>query len=176
MKQAKSTLILGGARSGKSRYAEKLAYDSSLNLIYLATAEIRDDEMRERVEHHKADRAGRWDTIEEPIEIPKVIQKHSKIDNVILIDCLTIWLSNLMEAGKNLEAGINSLVDTIKDAEGHVILVSNEVGQGIVPANALARTFRDEAGRLNQVIASAADEVISITAGLPLTLKTTSKE
>lgn len=172
MKNKISTLVLGGARSGKSRYAEKLASDAKLNLVYIATAEIRDKEMIARVKRHQADRKDQWKTIEEPIDIASEINKNSTSENVILIDCLTLWLSNLLEKERSISNETKSLINAIKKAKGHLIFVSNEVGQGIVPANPLARTFRDEAGRLNQSIAETVDEVFFITAGLPMTLKT----
>lgn len=165
------TLILGGARSGKSRCAEKLALSLELELIYIATAEARDDEMTDRIRHHKGRRGSTWKTIEEPINIAAVIFEKSTVHNVMLIDCLTLWLSNLLDKGLSLETEIASLIAALKNAEGSIIFVSNEVGQGIVPLNVLARTFRDEAGRLNQQIAENVANVYFITAGLPLPLK-----
>lgn len=165
------TLILGGARSGKSRLAEKLAASLNLELIYIATAEARDDEMVDRIGHHKGRRGSNWKTIEEPINIADVILKNSEVHNVLLLDCLTLWLSNLLDKGLNPEKETVSLVAAISAAEGPVIFVSNEVGQGIVPLNKLARTFRDEAGRLNQKIADNVANVYFVTAGIPLPLK-----
>lgn len=169
--KADITLVLGGARSGKSAFAEKLVQDRNLNQIYIATAEVLDDEMHLRVEHHKESRGQGWLTVEEPIDIASVINKHSSAENVILVDCLTLWLSNIMAQELSLKTMFKNLVTALENAKGSVILVSNEVGLGIVPSNALAREFRDEAGRLNQMIAQAANNVYFTAAGLPMQLK-----
>ena len=165
------TLILGGARSGKSRLAEKLAINYNLELIYVATAEARDDEMIDRIHHHIERRGPDWKVIEEPTNIAILIRETSTENNVMLVDCLTLWLSNLFDKGLNSENEISSLITAINDAKGTVIFVSNEVGQGIVPLNKLARNFRDEAGRMNQEIAAAVSDVYFITAGLAQPLK-----
>lgn len=164
-------MILGGARSGKSAYAEKLALNSNLDLIYIATAEALDDEMKRRIEHHKIQRSKSWHTIEEPTKIAEVILSESKPDKVILVDCLTLWLSNILDKNLNLEDEIETLIDALQRSEGKIILVANEVGQGIVPMNEMARHFRDDAGRLNQKIAANADNVYFIIAGLGMPLK-----
>lgn len=170
-----TTLILGGARSGKSAYAEGLALTSKLDLIYIATAEALDDEMDIRIEHHKNQRTGDWKTIEEPIKIAEVILAESNLHNVILIDCLTLWLSNLLDKNLNVNDETEILVKAINQAKGHIIFVSNEVGQGIVPLNEVARHFRDDAGRLNQKIASHVANVYLIIAGLAMSLKENNK-
>lgn len=169
--KADITLVLGGARSGKSAFAEKLVQDRNLNQIYIATAEVLDDEMHLRVEHHKESRGRGWLTVEEPIDIASVINKYSSAENVILVDCLTLWLSNIMAQELSPKTMFKNLVIALENAKGSVILVSNEVGLGIVPSNALAREFRDEAGRLNQMIAQAANNVYFTAAGLPMQLK-----
>jgi adenosylcobinamide kinase/adenosylcobinamide-phosphate guanylyltransferase len=171
---AKIHLILGGARSGKSTYAETLA-ETFQDKIYLATADHntsnQDDEMSARIRAHQIRRGEYWRTIEEPVTIYDRISDESQSGNVILIDCLTLWLSNLMFKELSLELHQNRLLESLKNVEGHIIMVSNEVGLSIVPENALARRFRDEQGRLNQTLAKAADNVVFIAAGLPLTLK-----
>jgi adenosylcobinamide kinase/adenosylcobinamide-phosphate guanylyltransferase len=168
-------LILGGARSGKSSFAEKqaeeLAKASDADLLYIATGQAFDAEMTNRIARHQADRAAIWTTLEEPLELPKALEAKMTKDQVILVDCVTLWLSNLMLSKRNVEQEAQTLVDVLETAKGHVIFVSNEVGQGIVPDNALARRFRDEAGWLNQKLAAVADEVVFITAGLPQWLK-----
>lgn len=162
-----NTLVLGGARSGKSAYAERLAA-AHPRKIYLATAEPRDAEMRARIAEHKRRRDG-WETVEEPLAIADVIA--ARTDAVILVDCLTLWLSNLMERGCDVETERARLCAAIGAAQAPLILVSNEVGLGIVPDSALAREFRDHAGRLNQRVAEACGRVVFMAAGLPLTLK-----
>lgn len=166
-----SHLILGGARSGKSRYAQTLAEAFDDDLIFIATGEAFDDEMAERIAHHRADRGPRWDTIEAPLALGEAIRSHAAPGKLLLIDCLTLWVSNLMHAERDIVAATDELIAAIGDARGPVILVANEVGLGIVPDNALARRFRDEAGRVNQAVAAAANEVSFIAAGLPLRLK-----
>lgn len=166
-----STLILGGARSGKSRFAEDLAREAPGRRIYIATAEALDAEMIDRIAHHRADRGEGWRTVECPLALSDAIATHAAPDAVLLVDCLTLWLSNLMMAEADIAAQTRRLVASLAAAPGTVLLVSNEVGQGIVPDNALARRFRDEAGRLNQAIARAADTVWFVTAGIPSRLK-----
>ena len=163
------TFILGGARSGKSAYAEAFAEQSGRKKIYLATAEALDAEMCSRIAKHQARRAG-WDTWEVPVAIAETISNAPK-NAVILVDCLTLWLSNLMYQELDIAVHTQALIETLKRTQAQVLLVSNEVGQGIVPDNALARKFRDEAGLLHQKIAATADRVVFITAGLPSILK-----
>lgn len=166
-----STLILGGARSGKSRFAEEQALAAPGRRIYIATAEALDDEMEQRIAHHRLQRGGVWQTAECPLALADAIASHAAPDVVVLVDCLTLWLSNLMMADADIAAECARLADAIFAAPGTLLLVSNEVGQGIVPDNALARRFRDEAGRLNQAIARIADAVWFVTAGIPTRLK-----
>lgn len=167
------TLILGGARSGKSRHAEQLAHASGLKVCYIATAEIWDAEMAARIAQHQSDRPSHWRTLETPLELAQTMQAHADDDTCLLVDCLTLWLSNLMLAddAEMLERERRALLDTLPTLQGRIIFVSNEVGLGIVPDNPLARRFRDEAGRLNQHLATLCDQVFFIAAGLPLTLK-----
>lgn len=164
------TLVLGGARSGKSRYAEALVRDAGGG-IYLATAQALDDEMAARIARHRAERGNAWTTIEEPLELAAALERNAQAGRPILVDCLTLWLSNLMGAGRAGERETARLIAVLKALPAPVVLVSNEVGLGIVPDNALARAFRDEAGRLNQAVAAAAGRVVLLAAGLPLVLK-----
>jgi adenosylcobinamide kinase/adenosylcobinamide-phosphate guanylyltransferase len=166
-----SLLVLGGARSGKSSFAQARAEDLPGDLVYIATAQAFDDEMVERITLHRLDRGPRWATVEAPIDLAEAIKRRCAPDSVVLVDCLTLWLSNLMLAEYDVARASERLVATITDAPGALIFVANEVGLGIVPDNALARRFRDAAGRLNQMIAKHADEVVFIAAGLPLRLK-----
>jgi len=161
------TLVLGGARSGKSVHAEKIIEEMGGG-IYLATSRVWDAEMSERVLIHQNRRNDLWDTVEEPIHIPSLI---SETDKPMLVDCLTLWLSNLMEEEHDIEAATQTLCASLKQAKHPVVLVSNEVGLGIVPDNALARKFRDHAGLLNQAVAETAHRVVFVAAGLPLVMK-----
>jgi adenosylcobinamide kinase/adenosylcobinamide-phosphate guanylyltransferase len=165
------TLVLGGARSGKSRYAEALVEAAGDAALYLATAEAHDDEMRARIAAHRARRGPRWMTIEEPLDLAPRLLAEARRERPILVDCLTLWLSNLMLAGRDVTAASDGLVATLPRLAGPVVLVANEVGLGIVPENALARAFRDAAGQLNQRVAAAAEHVALMAAGLPLVLK-----
>lgn len=170
------TLVLGGARSGKSRFAEERVETWPGSRVYLATAEAGDDEMAERIAVHRKRRGDRWETVEEPIDLPGALRRSSTDESVVLVDCLTIWVANLMGAGHAVDVEGERLAAVFGALPGPCVLVSNEVGFGIVPDNALARRFRDEAGRLNQRIAAAADEVVLVAAGLPLHLKRASQE
>lgn len=167
----RSVFILGGARSGKSRFAEELAVTAGGSLHYLATGRPWDEEMRDRIVHHQERRGGEWTTHETPVDIVAVLARLDRPDNVILIDCLTLWLTNLMMENADIEAAFTGLAATIASVEAKVILVSNEVGLGIVPENRMAREFRDHAGRLHQRIAAIAGEVYFVAAGLPLKMK-----
>jgi adenosylcobinamide kinase/adenosylcobinamide-phosphate guanylyltransferase len=164
------TLVLGGASSGKSNAAETLCLAQNLPRIYIATAQIYDDEMRATVDQHKLERGPEWDTIEAPQDVASVLQT-APCTQVILIDCLTMWLTNHMLVGADIDAETTKLIDALKICASPVVLVSNEVGQGIVPDNALARKFRVAQGRLNRQIAAEADCVVGVMAGLPFALK-----
>ncbi len=166
-------LVLGGARSGKSRYAEALIAGASARALYLATAEPRDEEMAERIRRHRARRGRSWETLEEPLALAESLRRESRAGRPILVDCLTLWLANLLQAGRALEREIDGLVAALPRLAGPVVFVANEVGLGIVPENALARDFRDHAGRLNQAVAACAERVVFVAAGLPLVLKET---
>lgn len=168
---SRSLLILGGARSGKSRHAQARAEALAGDLIFVATAHAFDDEMTDRIALHQADRGPRWSTVEAPVDLAGAIDRHGRGTNILLIDCLTLWTSNLLLADRDIAAATEQLVLAIARAPGPIILVANEVGLGIVPDNALARRFRDEAGRVNQALAAAVDEVLFVAAGLPLRLK-----
>ncbi|CCD85305.1 adenosylcobinamide kinase/adenosylcobinamide-phosphate guanylyltransferase [Bradyrhizobium sp. ORS 285] len=165
------TLVLGGARSGKSRHAEALVTVTAPPWIYVATAQAFDDEMAERIAHHKARRAEGWQTLETTQDLAGLIRERAEQPAPMLIDCLTLWLSNVMLADRDVPAACAELIDALRTARGPIVAVSNEVGLGIVPDNALARAFRDAQGRLNQDVAALADRVILMAAGLPLTLK-----
>jgi adenosylcobinamide kinase/adenosylcobinamide-phosphate guanylyltransferase len=165
------TLVLGGARSGKSRYAEGLVTATAPPWLYIATAQAFDDEMVARIAEHRTRRAEGWRTIEAPLDLAGVVAEHGRSGHPVLIDCLTLWLSNVMLGGRDVEVACDTLTDTIATARSPIVAVSNEVGLGIVPDNALARRFRDAQGRLNQQIAARADRVVLMAAGLPLTLK-----
>jgi len=165
-------LVAGGARSGKSSFAQSLAEERSKQRVFLATAEALDDEMRERISRHQADRDDSWRTVEEPLELAAALEREASSRESVLVDCLTLWLSNLLLAERDVEQEVATFVALLERWEGGpLILVSNEVGQGIVPENALARRFRDEAGRLNQRVAAAADEVWRVDFGIPQRLK-----
>jgi len=168
-KTSSVVLVLGGARSGKSRFAESLLADWPGRRLYIATAEANDDEMRLRIRHHRERRGKEWRTVEASFEIAEAIAAAG--DDAVLVDCLTLWLSNIMAAGRDIEAATAGLRQALDVARAPVVLVSNETGLGIVPDNPLAREFRDHAGRLNQAIAARSDRVFFMAAGLPLTLK-----
>jgi len=168
-----SQLILGGARSGKSRYAEELAIQSKKQVIYIATAKVLDKEMEERVSHHKNDRPAHWNTIEEPVFLADAIKKQDAPDTIILVDCLTMWLMNLLTEDdesliKNQQKMLFSHLDALSS---DIIFVSNEVGTGIVPMGELTRKFVDEAGRLHQQLAKQVNAVTLMVAGLPQKIK-----
>ena len=165
------TLVLGGARSGKSSYAERIAVAHPRGCVYLATAEIGDAEMAERVRRHQARREAHWRTVEAPLELAPAIMAETEQGAAVLVDCLTLWLSNLMAAGRDPAQETEALIRALGQSGGPVVFVANEVGLGIVPDNALARAFRDHAGRMNQRIAEVANNVFFVAAGLPLRLK-----
>lgn len=165
--------VLGGARSGKTRYALSMAEESGLSPCYVATATAFDDEMQARIDAHKAERDARWSTIEAPLALPATICESAVSGRVLLVDCLTLWLNNLMFAEQDVATAIEALCEALRAANGAVILVSNEIGLGLVPETPLGRRFRDAQGRLNQRIAAVADRVTFVAAGLPLQLKPT---
>lgn len=168
----KSTFVLGGARSGKSRFAENLAQDSGLERHYIATGRAWDDEMRARIAQHKEDRGPLWTTHEEPIALTDTLMRLDAPSRVVLVDCLTLWLTNLMmEEACDIAAESAGLAALLPQLSASIILVSNEVGLGIVPDNKMAREFRDHAGRLHQMIAANVANVYFVAAGLPLKMK-----
>jgi adenosylcobinamide kinase / adenosylcobinamide-phosphate guanylyltransferase len=165
------TLVLGGARSGKSAFAEGLVAGHRRGCVYLATAEIHDEEMKERVRLHRSRRDAQWRTVEAPLDLSGTLVAETEQGAAILVDCLTLWLSNLMHAARDPAAETDALMKALGQVAGPVVFVANEVGLGIVPDNKLARDFRDHAGRMNQRIAAEADAVFFIAAGLPMKLK-----
>ncbi len=178
------TFVLGGVRSGKSHFAERLVAGGDEDEgrgrrqgLYLATADAAlsdaDPEMRERIRRHRARRGGNWTTLEEPIALVEALRAHARAERPVLVDCLTLWLANLMAAGRDIESEISRLEKSLTNLAGPVVLISNEVGQGVVPDNEMARAFRDHAGILHQRIARLADQVVFMVAGLPHYLKTT---
>lgn len=170
MSAPRRSLILGGARSGKSRFAESRLEATSKRLWYLATATPDDAEMRDRIARHQERRGERWQTHQEPLAIASWLDERGP-DEAVLVDCLTLWLTNLMLADRDIEAETAALVRALAQSPAMIVLVSNEVGLGIVPDNAMARAFIDHAGLLHQRIAAVADQAIFMAAGLPLVLK-----
>jgi adenosylcobinamide kinase/adenosylcobinamide-phosphate guanylyltransferase len=169
-RDARITLVLGGARSGKSRHAEALISACAPPWCYIATAEAHDDEMAARIAEHRMRRGANWQTVDAPRDLPGALASTTSV-GAVLVDCLTLWLSNLMLADADIAAETTRLEAALARATVSVVLVSNEVGLGIVPDNALARHFRDAQGRLNQQIAARADHVVLMVAGLPLVVK-----
>jgi len=167
------SLILGGARSGKSALAERLAGASGCEVAYIATAQANDAEMAARIAHHRASRPAHWHSVEEPLALAATLRRHARADRCLLVDCLTLWLSNLL--GQDDEARFvqerDALLEILPTLQGQLLLVSNEVGMGIVPMGALSRRFVDEAGRLHQALAERCERVVFVAAGLPLVLK-----
>jgi adenosylcobinamide kinase/adenosylcobinamide-phosphate guanylyltransferase len=178
-------LIFGGARSGKSALAERRAGECGLRVIYVATARAEDEEMRRRIAHHQARRPAAWELVESPLGLGAALRRHAAPDACLLVDCLTLWLSNLLFAGESArqaEIGLavdcpllrdetEALIETLPRLPGRIILVSNEVGWGIVPMASVSRLFADEQGRLNQRVAAVCERVTLVAGGLPLTLK-----
>tara|TARA_R110002072_G_scaffold152346_1_gene302014 strand:+ start:343 stop:867 length:525 start_codon:yes stop_codon:yes gene_type:complete len=169
-----SELVLGGARSGKSKLAEQRAVESDLKLIYIATGTGGDDEMRERIAHHQASRDESWLLVEEPINLADTLLLHSNTENCILVDCLTLWLSNCLHHNC-WEQQRDKLLAAYGQLSGKVIFVSNEVGMGITPMGELTRRFVDESGFLHQQLATMCDRVTLVVAGLPLQIKPAAK-
>ncbi len=169
------SLILGGARSGKTSFAlkqcEAMKEGLKLGCIYIATGTAGDEEMEQRIQRHRQERGAHWQTMEEPLDLPRLLVQQSRADCVVLVDCLTLWLSNVLLAELDCEAMTDALVSAVPVCAGPVVFVSNEVGLGIVPDNALARRFRDLQGRLNQKMAAACDHAVFMAAGLPIALK-----
>ncbi|MED5607313.1 bifunctional adenosylcobinamide kinase/adenosylcobinamide-phosphate guanylyltransferase [Pseudomonas sp. JH-2] len=166
-------LILGGARSGKSRLAERLAQGSGLPVTYFATAQSGDGEMAARIRHHRERRPAEWGLVEEPLHLARVLAEHAAPDRCLLVDCLTLWLTNLLLAddGAHLQPQIDELLATLLGLPGRIILVSNETGLGVVPLGELTRRYVDEAGWLHQALAEVSERVLFTVAGLPMTLK-----
>jgi adenosylcobinamide kinase / adenosylcobinamide-phosphate guanylyltransferase len=171
----KSLLVLGGARSGKSRYAQQLAEASGRQPVLIATAEAGDSEMAARIARHAANRDARWALVEEPVALAAALRREARANRIVVVDCATLWLSNLLIRHDNLIAATQELAQSVAGLAGPVIFVSNEVGYGIVPENKLARGFRDAQGLLNQALAEACEAVVLIAAGLPLCLKPASE-
>jgi adenosylcobinamide kinase/adenosylcobinamide-phosphate guanylyltransferase len=173
-RQGSVTLVLGGVRSGKSRYAQQLA-GQSRNVVFVATARVSDEEMRAKIERHREDRPKEWLTIEEPLNLPRVLAEHESDSDVVVVDCLTVYAANLLEAeGEDrdaVERRVQTLCDALQVVNCQVIVVSNEVGSGVHPVSPLGRTYRDLLGEINQRVASIADDVVLMVAGLPLALK-----
>jgi adenosylcobinamide kinase/adenosylcobinamide-phosphate guanylyltransferase len=178
-------LIIGGARSGKSLLAEQKALASGLRVVYVATAQALDSEMSQRIAHHRARRPAHWGLVESPLELAAALRQHAAPDVCLIVDCLTLWLSNLLFAGEaarqaeaslpvdcpRLSGAMQALIDTLPDLPGQIIIVSNEVGWGLIPMAAVSRLFTDEQGRLNQRVAAVSERVTLVAAGLPLVLK-----
>ena len=170
-----TTLVLGGARSGKSAFAESLVSTSTLAKVYVATATAGDEEMKSRIALHRARRGEGWTTIEEPLALVDALTREAGRTRVVLVDCLTLWLSNLMFAGRDPDVEGRRLTQFLDVAKHPVVFVSNEVGLGLVPEAPLGRAFRDAQGRLNQLVAAAVPQVVFMAAGLPLWLKRSSQ-
>ncbi len=167
-------LILGGARSGKSLYAETCATESGLDVIYVATAQALDDEMQQRIKHHQQQRPAHWQLIEEPINLVSILKDNANNKTCILVDCLTLWLSNQLCCEENkiqLHENINTLINILPELPGKIIFVSNEVSMGIIPMGEINRQFVDEAGRLHQRLATVCDKVTLMVAGIPSHIK-----
>jgi adenosylcobinamide kinase/adenosylcobinamide-phosphate guanylyltransferase len=164
------TLVLGGARSGKSRHAERLVESMPGPWTYIATAQAFDEEMRARIALHRERRGTGWRTVDAPLDLAAAISA-APADGAVLVECLTLWLTNVMLADRDVAAESEALIVACRAAAGPLVLVGNEVGLGIVPDNALARRFRDAAGRLHQDLAAVADRVVFMVAGLPMQVK-----
>ncbi|MGE6786526.1 bifunctional adenosylcobinamide kinase/adenosylcobinamide-phosphate guanylyltransferase [Ensifer adhaerens] len=164
-------LVLGGARSGKSGFSERLVEASGLTRHYVATGRAWDDEMRARIDHHRTSRGEGWMTHEEPVDLVGVLRRIDDAKHVVLVDCLTLWVTNLMLEERDMAAEFAALAAYLPEARARLVLVSNEVGLGIVPENRMAREFRDHAGRLHQIVAEKSAEVYFVAAGLPLKMK-----
>ncbi|MCF2906551.1 bifunctional adenosylcobinamide kinase/adenosylcobinamide-phosphate guanylyltransferase [Octadecabacter sp. CECT 8868] len=166
------TFVLGGAASGKSSFAESLCFQSSKPKTYIATAQAFDDEMRDKIETHRVQRGENWLTVEAPLDLVAALSKRAA-DEIVLLDCATLWLSNVLLADQDLDAAMTALMEALTACPAQIVVVSNEVGSGIVPDNALARKFRNAQGRLNQQLAAQAGLVVQVIVGLPQVLKGT---
>jgi adenosylcobinamide kinase/adenosylcobinamide-phosphate guanylyltransferase len=166
-------LILGGARSGKSRFAERLAMESDLAVTYIATSQALDGEMAERIVHHRERRPAPWALAEEPLQLARVLREQAATDRCLLVDCLTLWLTNLLmlDDPARLAEERDALLECLAELPGRILLVSNETGLGVVPLGELTRCYVDEAGWLHQAVAERAQRVTFMVAGLPMTLK-----
>ena len=166
-------LILGGARSGKSRLAERLAAESGLAVIYIATSQPLDGEMNSRIQHHRERRPAHWRLVEEPLALARVLREQAAADKCLLVDCLTLWLTNLLmlDNPARLSAERDALLDCVSSLPGRILLVSNETGLGVVPLGELTRRYVDEAGWLHQALAERCERVVFTVAGLPMVLK-----
>lgn len=166
-------LILGGARSGKSRFAERLAADSGLAVTYIATSQPLDGEMTERIAHHRERRPAHWTLVEEPLQLARVLREQAAANRCLLVDCLTLWLTNLLmlDDAARLAEERDALLECLGGLPGRILLVSNETGLGVVPLGDLTRRYVDEAGWLHQAVAERAQRVTFMVAGLPMTLK-----
>ena len=173
-RQGSVTLVLGGARSGKSRYAQQLAEQSG-RVVFVATARISDEEMRAKIERHRQDRPREWLTVEEPLELPRVLAEHERNCDMIVVDCLTLYAATLLEAEGEDSAAIDrriaALCEALRRMQCATVVVSNEVGSGVVPSHAVGCRYRDLLGELNQKVARIADDAVLMVAGLPLALK-----
>jgi adenosylcobinamide kinase / adenosylcobinamide-phosphate guanylyltransferase len=169
--ECRAALVLGGARSGKSRYAQALAEAGGAERLYLATAAAADAEMAARIVHHRAERGAGWRTFEEPLELAAALRAEAREGRIILVDCVTLWLSNTLLAERDMRAAIAELAEAVVTLGGPAVLVSNEVGSGVVPTSALGREFRDWQGRANQELARASGAVVWVAAGLPTLVK-----
>ncbi len=173
--QTRTNFIFGGARSGKSQFAESLCLKSNCDLLYIATSPVikGDAEYADRIKKHQDRRGPRWRVIEEELNLESILEKESRPDLAILIDCMTLWLNNVLYHNLLLDDRLNAFIEAMKVSQSKIILISNEVGQGIVPSNPEVRAFRDHQGRLNQTLATHCDRVIEVRVGLPLILKPT---
>jgi len=171
LQQFRRILVLGGARSGKSRRAQELVETSGLDRVFIATAQAHDEEMTARIAAHRAERGPGWVTREAPFDLPQVVESETMPGRAVLVDCLTLWLSNVLLAEQDIDTQVAHLAEAIVKAPSPLVLVSNEVGCGIVPATSLGRRFRDAHGRLNQRVAEVCDAVVLVTAGCPILVK-----
>jgi adenosylcobinamide kinase / adenosylcobinamide-phosphate guanylyltransferase len=175
VESATLTFVIGGARSGKSRFAEQLVEESGLTPVYIATGQGMDEEMVERIALHRRRRGNRWLTVEAPIDLPAAVRNEAKPGNMLLVDTVTMWIANLMAAGRNIAGDVDSLLAAVAARKAPIVVVSDETGLGIVPDNAIARLFRDHAGTANQAVARLADRVFLVAAGIPVCIKPNSE-